>query len=193
MVSGCRTRVIGNAHDPSREIVTGRGNLSFTSINMPRLAINAKGNVGAFFDSLDEMMDLCIAQLMHRFRIQASKRVKNYPFLMGQGVWIDSDKPDINDEVGEVLKYGTLSVGFIGLADTLKSLIGKHHGESEEARELGIEIVTHMRKRIDEETKRAGPIDPTRLFCIIILSPCGRLPLPASLCRQRIPCRRAPP
>ena len=153
---GCRTRVIGNAHDPSREIVTGRGNLSFTSINLPRLAINAKGNVGAFFDSLDEMMDLCISQLMHRFRIQASKKVKNYPFLMGQGVWIDSDKLEINDEVGEVLKHGTLSVGFIGLAETLKSLIGKHHGESEEARELGLEIVSHMRKRLDEETKRTG-------------------------------------
>ena len=154
---GCRTRVIGNNYDPTREIVTGRGNLSFTSINLPRLAIKAKGNVGTFFDSLDEMMDLCIDQLMHRFRIQASKKVKNYPFLMGQGVWIDSDKLDINDEVGEILKHGTLSVGFIGLAETLKSLIGKHHGESEEARELGLEIVTRMRERMDEESKRTGP------------------------------------
>lgn len=153
---GCRTRVIGNAYDPTREIVTGRGNLSFTSINLPRLAIKAQGNIGTFFDSLDEMMDLCIEQLMHRFRIQCSKKVKNYPFLMGQGVWIDSDKLDLNDEVGEVLKHGTLSVGFIGLAETLKSLIGKHHGESEEARELGLEIVTHMRQRMDEETKRTG-------------------------------------
>ncbi len=153
---GCRTRVIGNAHDPSREIVTGRGNLSFTSINMPRLAIKAQGNVGAFFESLDDMMDLCIAQLMHRFRIQSSKKVKNFPFLMGQGVWIDSEKLDRDDEVGEVLKHGTLSVGFIGLAESLKALIGKHHGESEEARELGLEIVTHMRKRLDEETKRTG-------------------------------------
>ena len=153
---GCRTRVIGNAYDPTREIVTGRGNLSFTSINLPRLAIKAQGNIGTFFDSLDEMMDLCIEQLMHRFRIQCSKKVKNYPFLMGQGVWIDSEKLSINDEVAEVLKHGTLSVGFIGLAETLKSLIGKHHGESEEARELGLEIVTHMRERMDEETKRTG-------------------------------------
>lgn len=153
---GCRTRVIGNNHDPEREIVTGRGNLSFTSINLPRLAINAKGNVGAFFDSLDEMMELCIEQLMHRFRIQCSKKVKNYPFLMGQGVWIDSEKLSLNDEVGEVLKHGTLSVGFIGLAETLKSLIGKHHGESDEAKELGIEIVTRMRERMDEESKRTG-------------------------------------
>lgn len=153
---GCRTRVIGNAYDPTREIVTGRGNLSFTSINLPRLAIKAQGNIGTFFDSLDEMMELCIEQLMHRFRIQCSKKVKNYPFLMGQGVWIDSDKLDLNDEVAEVLKHGTLSVGFIGLAETLKCLIGKHHGESEEARELGLEIVTHMRQRMDEETKRTG-------------------------------------
>ncbi|MBQ8378080.1 MAG: anaerobic ribonucleoside triphosphate reductase, partial [Oscillospiraceae bacterium] len=153
---GCRTRVIGNNHDKDREIVTGRGNLSFTSINLPRLAINAKGNVGAFFDALDEMMDLCIEQLMHRFKIQSTKKVKNYPFLMGQGVWIDSEKLSINDEVGEVLKHGTLSVGFIGLAECLKSLIGKHHGESDEARELGIEIVTRMRERMEEECKRTG-------------------------------------
>lgn len=153
---GCRTRVIGNKYDPSREIVTGRGNLSFTSINLPRLGIKAQGNIGAFFDSLDEIMDLCIDQLMHRFRIQCSKKVKNYPFLMGQGVWIDSEKLGYDDEVGEVLKHGTLSVGFIGLAECLKALIGKHHGESEEARELGMEIITRMRKRMDEESDRTG-------------------------------------
>ncbi len=153
---GCRTRVIGNVYDPTREIVTGRGNLSFTSINLPRLAIEANHNVGAFFDSLDEMMDLCIGQLKHRFAIQAQKKVRNYPFLMGQGVWIDSDKLGPDDEVGEILKHGTLSVGFIGLAETLKALIGAHHGESEDARELGIEIVTAMRKRLDEESKRTG-------------------------------------
>mgnify|MGYP000680077761 FL=1 len=79
--------------------MTGRGNLSFTSINLPRLAIKAQGNIGAFFDGLDEMMELCIEQLMHRFRIQCSKKVKNYPFLMGQGVWIDSEKLSINDDV----------------------------------------------------------------------------------------------
>ena len=153
---GCRTRVIGNVYDPEREIVSGRGNLSFTSINLPRLAIKADHNVGAFFDSLDEMMDLAINQLMHRFKIQSQKKVRNYPFLMGQGVWIDSEKLEPDDEVGEVLKHGTLSVGFIGLAETLKALIGKHHGESEEARELGLEIVTAMRNRLDEESKRTG-------------------------------------
>ncbi len=151
---GCRTRVIGNKHDPSREIVTGRGNLSFTSINLPRLAIKADHNVGLFFDLLDEMMDLAIEQLKHRFKIQCQKRVRNFPFLMGQGIWIDSDKLAPDDTVEEVLKHGTLSVGFIGLAECLKALIGSHHGESEEARELGIEIVTAMRKRLDEEADR---------------------------------------
>ena len=153
---GCRTRVIGNAYDPEREIVTSRGNLSFTTINLPRLGIKAQRNIGTFFDSLDELMDLCIDQLMHRFRIQCSKKVKNYPFLMGQGVWIDSEKLSYDDTVEEVLKHGTLSVGFIGLAECLKVLTGKHHGESDEARELGLEIITRMRNRMDEETKRTG-------------------------------------
>lgn len=153
---GCRTRVIGNTYDPDREIVTGRGNLSFTSINLPRLAIKADHNVGLFFDMLESMMDLAIAQLIHRFKIQCQKRVRNFPFLMGQGIWIDSDKLSPDDTIGEILKHGTLSVGFIGLAECLKALIGAHHGESEDARELGMEIVTAMRNRIDEESKRTG-------------------------------------
>ena len=151
---GCRTRVIGNAYDPSRELVTGRGNLSFTSINLPRLAIESKGNIDIFYEKLDAMMNLVIDQLMARYRIQAQKKVKNFPFLMGQGVWIDSDKLSPEDTIEEVLKHGTLSVGFIGLAECLKSLTGKHHGESEEARKLGIEIITRMRKRMDEETDK---------------------------------------
>lgn len=153
---GCRTRVIGNVYDPDNEIVTGRGNLSFTSINLPRLAIKADHNVGLFFDMLEEMMDLTIDQLMHRFQIQCQKKVRNYPFLMGQGVWIGSDELSADDTVGEILKHGTLSVGFIGLAEALKALIGSHHGESEEARELGLEIITAMRERMDLEAKRTG-------------------------------------
>ncbi|MCM1524388.1 MAG: anaerobic ribonucleoside triphosphate reductase [Ruminococcus sp.] len=153
---GCRTRVIGNHYDPTREIVTGRGNLSFTSINLPRLAIKANHNVGAFFDSLEEMMDLVCRQLMSRYKIQAQKIVRNFPFLMGQGIWIDSDKLGPDDCVGEVFKHGTLSIGFIGLAECLKALIGKHHGEDEEARALGLEIITRMRERMDEETIRTG-------------------------------------
>lgn len=151
---GCRTRVIGNVHDPSREIVNGRGNLSFTSINLPRLAIEADHNIDRFYEMLHEKMNLVIDQLMHRFRIQSKKLVRNYPFLMEQGVWIDSDKLNLDDEVGEVLKHGTLSVGFIGLAECLKALIGSHHGESEYARKLGYEIIKTMRQRVDEESKK---------------------------------------
>lgn len=151
---GCRTRVVGNVYDPSREIVTSRGNLSFTSINLPRLAIEADRNIGDFFDSLDKYMDLVIDQLLHRFKIQSQKRVRNFPFLMGQGIWLDSEKLNPDDSVGEVLKHGTLSVGFIGLAEALKSLTGKHHGEDEDSAALGIEIITRMRNRIDEEAKR---------------------------------------
>lgn len=147
---GCRTRVIGNVYDPSREIVYGRGNLSFTSINLPRLAILSKGNVEEFYKRLDDMIDLCIDQLLDRFEIQCRKKARNFPFLMGNGVWIDSDKLKQDDEVREVLRHGTLTVGFIGLAETLKSLIGEHHGESEKAQKLGLEIVGHMRKRMDD-------------------------------------------
>ena len=146
---GCRTRVIGNVHDPEREITTGRGNLSFTSINLPRIAILANKNIDWFFHELDHKIDLVVEQLLERFEIQAKKKVNNYPFLMGEGVWIDSDKLDYNEEVREVLKHGTLSVGFIGLAETLKALLGVHHGESEVAQNLGIDIVSHMRSRMD--------------------------------------------
>ena len=146
---GCRTRVMGNVYDPSREIAPGRGNLSFTSINLPRLAIRSKGDVDLFFDLLDSKLALVTSQLQERFEIQARKKVYNSPFLMGQGVWIDSEKLDYDDEQRDVLKHGTLSVGFIGLAETLVSLIGKHHGESPEAQRLGLEIVGHMRSYLD--------------------------------------------
>lgn len=151
---GCRTRVIGNVYDPSREVTGGRGNLSFTSVNLPRLAIKAHGNIDMFFEDLDRKIDLVIHQLLERFEIQAKRRVRNYPFLMGQGIWLDSDKLDIDDEVREVLKHGTLTLGFIGLAEALKSLIGVHHGESVEAQNLGLEIIGHMRKRMDQATDK---------------------------------------
>ena len=151
---GCRTRVIGNVYDPSREICNGRGNLSFTTINLPRLAIKAKGDINQFYKGLDEMLDLCVDQLLERFEFQKHKKVKNAPFLMGQGVWIDSDKLDWEDELGDILNHGTLSVGFIGLAECLKALIGVHHGESDEAQKLGLEIIGHMRKRMDEESQK---------------------------------------
>ncbi len=147
---GCRTRVIANVYDPTNEIVTGRGNLSFTSINLPRLAILAgRGNIDTFFEMLKDKMELVVRQLDNRFQIQCNKIVKNYPFLMGQGVWLDSDKLKIREKIAEVLKHGTLSVGFIGLAETLKMLTGYHHGENAEAQELGLKIVYYMRNYLD--------------------------------------------
>lgn len=163
---GCRTRVMANVYDPENEITPGRGNLSFTSINLPRIAIqsrnlvNEKGefnsptNMEKFYRILDERIDLCIEQLLHRFKIQCSKHVYNYPFLMGEGVWINSEKLKPNDTVGELLKHGTLSVGFIGLAETLIALTGKHHGESEESWKLGYEIIKYMRERMDQACKK---------------------------------------
>ncbi len=151
---GCRTRVIGNTYDPSRETIFGRGNLSFTTINLPRLAMKSNKNLNMFFEELDKKIDLVVDQLYERYLIQAEKRVKNFPFLMGQGVWLDSDKLDWEDEVGEVLKHGTLTIGFIGLAECLKSLTGKHHGESEQSQNLGLEIIGYMRKRMDEASQK---------------------------------------
>ncbi|MDO4261359.1 MAG: anaerobic ribonucleoside triphosphate reductase [Eubacteriales bacterium] len=153
---GCRTRVMGNHYDPSREVTCGRGNLSFTSINLPRLGIQAKGDLETFYRNLDRRMELCCRQLLHRFEIQKKKTVKNYPFLMGQGIWMDSEKLNVGNTVGEILKNGTLSVGFIGLAETLKALTGAHHGESEESRKLGYEIVSHMRAYLDQKSEETG-------------------------------------
>lgn len=150
---GCRTRVMGNVYDPTREISYSRGNLSFTSINLPRLAIEAKGDEKKFYESLDKMLELVAQQLLDRFEIQSHRKVKNYPFLMGQGVWLDSEKLNPEDEVGEVLKHGTLSIGFIGLAETLVALYGHHHGEGEEYQKKGLAIVKHMRDFCDKKSK----------------------------------------
>jgi len=141
---GCRTRVMANRYDPERQTAFGRGNLSFTSINLPRLAIEAKGDEGAFFRELDKTMELVAQQLLDRFEIQAHKTVRNFPFLMGQGIWLDSDKLAPDDEIREVLKHGTLTVGFIGLAEALVALYGRHHGESDEMQAKGLAIVGHM-------------------------------------------------
>ncbi|MCL2003698.1 MAG: anaerobic ribonucleoside triphosphate reductase [Oscillospiraceae bacterium] len=151
---GCRTRIIGNVYDPSKEVSNGRGNLSFTSINLPRLAILSNGSVEQFFRLLDQRLDLVVEQIFDRYVIQSRKKVRNFPFLMGQGVWLDSEKLGWDDEVGEVLKHGTMTVGFIGLAETLTSLTGKHHAESEASQRLGLDIVGHMRNRLDKESVR---------------------------------------
>lgn len=153
---GCRTRVMGNVYDPEREITPGRGNLSFTSINLPRLAIRARGDIDLFFDLLDSKLALVTGQLKERFEIQARLKVYNSPFLMGQGVWIDSENLKRTDEQREVLKHGTLTTGFIGLAECLKALTGKHHGESEEAQRLGLEIIGHMRSYCDKVSEQEG-------------------------------------
>ena len=153
---GCRTRVMANSYHPTREIVNGRGNLSFTSVNLPRIAILSNHNIDFFFEQLDRKIDLVIDQLLDRFELQAQKKARNYPFLMQQGIWLDSDNLKPDDEVREVLKHGTLTMGFIGLAETLKALTGYHHGESKEAQNLGLEIVGYMRQRMDQATKKHG-------------------------------------
>ncbi|HIQ90757.1 MAG TPA: anaerobic ribonucleoside triphosphate reductase [Candidatus Coprosoma intestinipullorum] len=152
---GCRTRVLGNHVDPSKAITPGRGNLSFTSINLPRLGIkhgivSGETDLDGFFKELGELEDLVKDELLERFEHQCSKHIYNFPFLLGQGVWIDSEKLKPGDRLRKVLKHGTLTVGFIGLAECLKALIGKHHGESKEAQELGLKIVKFMRDRVDK-------------------------------------------
>ena len=150
---GCRTRVIGNAYDTKNEVVTGRGNLSFTSINLPRLGIEAKGDINKFFELLDEKMYLVKRQLLKRFKFQGTKHVYNYPFLMGQGIWMGSEKLSTDSTVEEVNCNGSLSVGFIGLAECLTALIGEHHGQSDKAQELGLKIIGHMREMTDDWQK----------------------------------------
>ncbi len=155
---GCRTRVIGNVC--GEEVVTGRGNLSFTTINLPRLGIkhgmlmNGDFHEALFFEELDEKIDNVIQQLLDRMYLQGKKKVKNFPFLMGQAVWKDADKLNWNDTLEEVIKQGTLTIGFIGLAECLKALVGEHHGESEASQVLGLKIIRHMRKRMDDAAQK---------------------------------------
>lgn len=149
---GCRTRVMANVNGPS--VTDGRGNLSFTTINLPRIAIKAGTNIDKFYRELDRILELTIKQLYHRYEIQARLKVKDMPFLMGQHLYLDSENLKPCDEIREAIKHGTLSVGFIGLAEALKVLTGKHHGESAEAHQMGQEIVAYMRKKMDEATER---------------------------------------
>lgn len=153
---GCRTRVMGNTYDPTRETTFGRGNLSFTSINLPRLGILASGDTEKFYAMLDEKMELVSDQLYERMLVQARKHVYNFPFLMGEHCWIDSEKLGPRDTIEEVIRHGSLSIGFIGLAETLIALIGKHHGESADAQKLGLEIISHMRAFCDAKAAATG-------------------------------------
>ncbi len=174
---GCRTRVLGNVYDPERQVTCGRGNLSFTSINLPRLALEVKNHssgdkekdIKAFFELLDARLDLVYRQLMHRLKIQSAKKVRNYPFLMGQGIWLDSEKLDLDDTLEEILPHGTLTIGFIGLAETLTVLTGAHHGQSEASQELGVKIIGHMRESCDIKSKE------TKLNFTLIATPAESL------------------
>ena len=156
---GCRTRVLANVCGPS--VTPGRGNLSFTSVNLPRIGLKHgialgerdKADMKGFYAELDEVMDLVKGQLLQRFECQCSKSVRNFKFLLGSHVWINSENLTPTSKIRTVLKHGTLSIGFIGLAETLKALIGEHHGESEKAQKLGLEIIKHMREKCDEYTK----------------------------------------
>jgi len=150
---GCRTRVIGNVYDPTRQISHSRGNLSFTSINLPRIAIESNGDEKVFYEKLEAMLELVAQQLLDRFEIQADKYIYNYPFLMGQGVWLDSENLTNKDNLREVLKHGTLSIGFIGLAETLTSLYGQHHGCSEDLQKKGLAIIGFMRDFCDKKSQ----------------------------------------
>ncbi|MCQ6287772.1 MULTISPECIES: anaerobic ribonucleoside triphosphate reductase [Bacillus cereus group] len=147
---GCRTRVMSNIH--GEETAIGRGNLSFTSINLVKLAL-ISGSKEAFFEALNYYLDLGIKQLLERFAYQCTKRARDFQFLYSQGVWRGGEALQPEDSVASILKQGTLSVGFIGLAECLVALTGKHHGEDEESWKLGYEIISFMRDRMDKATE----------------------------------------
>ncbi len=150
---GCRTRVYGNRFGMKTSI--GRGNLSFSTINIVRIALECREikdyneRIDAFYKKLYKCIDVAAEQLYDRYTFQRTALKKQFPLLMS-GMWEGSENVGANDKVGDLLKTGTLSIGFIGLAEALIALTGKHHGESEESQKLGIEIVTAMRRRIDE-------------------------------------------
>lgn len=149
---GCRTRVMANRKGPA--VTDGRGNLSFTTLNLPRIAIKAERNLERFYRLLDETLDLSFRQLYHRFTVQAKLKVKDMPFVMGQGLYLGSQGLNPCDTLAEVIKHGTLSPGFIGLAEALVALTGKHHGQSEESQALGLEIISYLRQKVDEASEK---------------------------------------
>ena len=148
---GCRTRVMANVN--GREGAFGRGNISFTSINLPLLALRAKGNVDKFFKELDYALEIADKELLERYEGQCQNRKYNFPSLMEQGIWLGSDDLAPTDEIRDVVKQGTLSIGFVGLAECLIALTGKHHGESQESDELGYSIIKYIRDYCDKRVK----------------------------------------
>lgn len=153
-VMGCRTRVFGNVHDKNNSIIPSRGNLFFNTINLPRIALQSNGDIEVFYDKLKEIVEAACDQLEERFKYISKRHVYNYPFLMEQGVWLDSEKLDPDDTIGEVIKHGSLSVGFVGLAEALVALIGEHHGQSQEAQTFGLEVVSFMRDLLDYKSEK---------------------------------------
>lgn len=147
----CRTRVMSNVN--GAEESGSRGNFSFVTINLPKLALEAKGDIDKFFELYDKYITISHDYLLFRLKTIEEKHVYNYPFLMGQGIWMGSDKLKPTDSIKEVLKHASYSIGFCGLAECLVALIGKHHGQSAEAQELGLKIVGHLRERTDAYTK----------------------------------------
>jgi ribonucleoside-triphosphate reductase len=141
---GCRTRVFENRHGEKTSI--GRGNLSFTTVNLVRLALESEGDIETFYHLLDKYTDIAVRQLMDRYRYQCKANKTQFPLLMS-GMWMDSEKLSKTDTVEDVLKHGTLSVGFLGLAECLIALLGHHHGENKEAQYLGLDIIKTMSER----------------------------------------------
>ncbi len=150
---GCRTRVIGNIN--GKETPVGRGNLSFTTINLPLIAIEST-SVENFFEKLEAYTDLSIRQLHERYLYQSQKTPAHFKFLYGQGVWWNGEELGPHDDLKEILKQGTLSVGFVGLAEALVQLTGNHHGESEESFKLGYKIIQFLRSKMDQATRDYG-------------------------------------
>ena len=154
---GCRTRVFENRFGPKTSI--GRGNLSFTTINIVKLAIECmnipdqEDRIHEFFHKLDWALDVAAKQLNERFNFQKTALKKQFPLLMG-ALWLDSEKLGENDTIEAVINHGTLGIGFIGLAETLIALCGKHHGESTEAQQLGLRIVTFMKDKVGEFSEK---------------------------------------
>ncbi|MHB1418072.1 MAG: anaerobic ribonucleoside-triphosphate reductase [Bacillota bacterium] len=151
---GCRTRVMANVNGQSSPV--GRGNLFACTLNLPRYAIEAKGSIEAFFARLNQALDLAVGHLINRYDVLRQLKVKDFPFLMQEGLYRDSETLGPEDSIEPAIKHGTLSIGFIGLAEALVALTGEHHGQSERAQGLGRRIVVHIRKRTDAETQERG-------------------------------------
>lgn len=144
---GCRSRVIANRH--GEEVSAGRGNIAPVTLNLPRIALNSRGDINRFMEELERMLSLAASQLVHRMEVLSCLKGRDLPFLMGQNLYMGSENLGPDDSIGDAIKNGTLGIGFIGLAEALIVLIGKHHGEDEEARKLGLNIIEEMRKKTD--------------------------------------------